>query len=115
VLLLTEISFLPNQALAVIIDCLNKTSYECALSITNKEELYWKELKGQQPPLHVDEFSELEEVVVKNEDFIKAMAKRGLTDPSMWMVYVPALSVGSGLFLTGVPQRALERRIHGIR
>ncbi len=69
-------------------DRLNKTSYEIILSITKGEELSWKQLADCQPALHVEEFSELEEVVKRNPEFIAAMAKRGLHDPSLWMVYV---------------------------
>lgn len=45
----------------------------------------WKELPGINPNICEDEFARVEELVTTSEEFRAAMAKRGLTDSSMWM------------------------------
>jgi primary-amine oxidase len=75
-----------REAFAVILDNATAQTYEAVVSLTEGTVIAWKHIPGVQPPIMLDEFIECENAVKACPAFIEAIAKRGITDPSLVMV-----------------------------
>lgn len=75
-----------REAFAIILDNATAQTYEAVVSLTQGKVTAWKHIPGVQPPIMFDEFSECEAAVKACPAFLDAIAKRGITDPSLVMV-----------------------------
>lgn len=75
-----------REAFIIILDSADSKTYEAVVSITKEEVVRWGHIPGVQPSFLLEEYSELEETVKKHPDFIAAIRKRGIEDPSLVMV-----------------------------
>ncbi|PZV02920.1 MAG: tyramine oxidase [Leptolyngbya sp.] len=87
----TVLSFKPGddivrEAFAIILDNSTAQTYEAIVSLTEGTVISWQHIPGVQPPIMLDEFLECENAVKACPAFIEAIAKRGITDPSLVMV-----------------------------
>ncbi len=75
-----------REAFVVILDTADSKTYEAVVNITTEEVVSWTHIPGVQPSFLMEEYFELEETVKKHPDFIAAVKKRGIEDPSLVMV-----------------------------
>jgi len=75
-----------RQAFVLIRDRRARTTSEVIVSLSRREIVSWKDLRGVQPPITYDEFLECERAVQANHEWQAAMKKRGVTEFSLAMV-----------------------------
>ena len=75
-----------RNAFLVILDNHDGATYEAIVSLNEKKVTSWKHVPGVQPRVMFDEFMECEALVRANPEFLAAIGKRGVTDPSLVMV-----------------------------
>src|SRR5919106_1573488 len=75
-----------REAFVLIRDRRARTTSEVIVSLSRREIVSWKELRGVQPPITFDEFLECERAVQANRAWQAAMKKRGVTDFALAMV-----------------------------
>ena len=76
----------PRSAFIVILDNDTASTYEAVVSLDERRVVSWKHVPGVQPRVMFDEFVECEAMVRANPQFLAAIGKRGITDPSLVMV-----------------------------
>ncbi len=77
----------------VIIDRPGNRTFEALVSLDDGVVLNWEHIEGVQPAIILEEFYETEELVKTDPEFLKAMARRGITDVSM--ISIDPWSAGS--------------------
>jgi primary-amine oxidase len=75
-----------REALAVLLDNADGSTYEVLLSLNQGLILSWKHIPGVQPGVMLDEFFEAEEAIKRDPGFQEALRKRGITDFNLLMV-----------------------------
>ena len=76
----------PRSAFIVVLDNNTASTYEAVVSLDEGRVVSWEHIPGVQPRVMFDEFLECEAMVRANPEFLAAIAKRGITDPSLVMV-----------------------------
>jgi len=76
----------PRSAFIVILDNDTASTYEAVVSLDERRVVSWKHIPGVQPRVMFDEFVECEAMVRADPQFLAAIGKRGITDPSLVMV-----------------------------
>ncbi len=76
----------PRAAFIVILDNDTASTYEAVVSLDERRVVSWKRVPGVQPRVMFDEFVECETMVRADPQFLAAIKKRGITDPSLVMV-----------------------------
>lgn len=76
----------PRSAFIVILDNDTASTYEAVVSLDERRVLSWKRIPGVQPRVMFDEFVDCEALVRADPQFLAAIRKRGITDPSLVMV-----------------------------
>ena len=76
----------PRSAFIVILDNDTASTYEAVVSLDEQRVVSWKHVPGVQPRVMFDEFVECEALVRADPQFLAAIGKRGITDPSLVMV-----------------------------
>ena len=87
----TVLNFQPGdkierEAFIILLNNADKATYEAVVSITAGNVKSWQHLLDVQPAIMLDEFIECENAVKASPEFQAAIAKRGITDPSLVMV-----------------------------
>ena len=87
----TVLNFQPGdkierEAFIILLNNADKATYEAVVSITAGIVTSWQHLPDVQPAIMLDEFIECENAVKASPEFQAAIAKRGITDPSLVMV-----------------------------
>ncbi|MEO0408341.1 MAG: tyramine oxidase, partial [Cyanobacteria bacterium P01_A01_bin.135] len=87
----TVLAFQPGdpvqrQAFLILLDNATGKTYEADVDLGSRTVTRWEHIPGVQPSIMLDEFLECENAVKANPDFQAAIAKRGITDPSLVMV-----------------------------
>ena len=87
----TVLGFAPGdsiqrEAFIILLDSATAKTYEAVISLGERTVKSWQHIPNVQPPIMLDEFVACEEAVKANPDFQAAIAKRGITDPSLVMV-----------------------------
>ncbi len=73
----------PRQAFAVPFARRNtRQTFEAVIDLTARSVVSWREIKGVQPPLMLEDFTIAEQVVRTDPGWRAAVAKRGITDLS---------------------------------
>ena len=76
-----------RQAFVVLLDPLTQTASEAIVDLTAKAVVALKQLPvGIQPSIMLDEFFEVEAAVRRNPEFLAALERRGIHDPSLVMI-----------------------------
>ncbi len=75
-----------RNAFVVILDNEDGSTYEAVVSLNEGQVTSWQHVPGVQPRIMLDEFFECEAAVRADPEFLAALAKRGITDPSLVMV-----------------------------
>ncbi len=75
-----------RDAFVVILDNEDGSTYEAVVSLNEGRVTFWQHVPGVQPRIMLDEFFECEAAVRADPEFLAALAKRGITDPSLVMV-----------------------------
>lgn len=75
-----------REAFIVVLDSATAQTYEAVIDLGAETVKSWTHIPGVQPPIMLDEFIACEAAVKANPDFQAAIAKRGITDPSLVMV-----------------------------
>ncbi|MGB3612651.1 MAG: primary-amine oxidase [Elainellaceae cyanobacterium] len=75
-----------RQAFLILLDSDTAKTYEADVDLTSRTVTRWEHIPDVQPPIMLDEFLACEDAVKANPDFQAAIAKRGITDPSLVMV-----------------------------
>ena len=75
-----------RDAFVVILDNEDGSTYEAVVSLNEGQVTSWRHVPGVQPRIMLDEFFECEAAVRADPEFLAALAKRGITDPSLVMV-----------------------------
>ncbi len=75
-----------REAFMIVLDTSDSQTYEGVISLTDEKVISWTHVPGVQPSFLFEEYSELEATVKNHPDFHAALAKRGITDPSLVMV-----------------------------
>ncbi|WP_008314860.1 primary-amine oxidase [Leptolyngbya sp. PCC 6406] len=75
-----------REAFAIVLDNATAQTYEAVISLATGSVKSWQHIPGVQPPIMLDEFVECEAAVKASPEFQAAIAKRGITDPSLVMV-----------------------------
>ncbi len=79
-------SAISRDAFVVILDNEDGSTYEAVVSLNEGQVTSWRHVPGVQPRIMLDEFYECEAAVRADPGFLAALAKRGITDPSLVMV-----------------------------
>jgi len=87
----TVLAFAPGDpvqraAFFILLDSATAKTYEAEVDLGSRTVTRWEHIPDVQPPIMLDEFLACEEAVKANPDFQAAIAKRGITDPSLVMV-----------------------------
>src|ERR687898_137992 len=82
-----------REALAVILDGNDGSTYEAVISLTRGTVTSWTHIPDSQPPIVLEEFDECEAACKANPEFQEALRKRGVED--MDRVLVDPWSAGS--------------------
>jgi primary-amine oxidase len=82
-----------HEALAVILDGNDGSTYEAVISLTRGTVTSWTHIPDVQPPIVLEEFDECEAACKANPEFQEALRKRGVED--MDRVLVDPWSAGS--------------------
>ncbi len=106
-----------RQAIAVCWNRADGLAYRATVSLTEDRVTDWEHLPGQQPNMTVDEWHECDAMLRGHPDFIAALARRGITDPSrvladMWAygaAFVPERYAGKRIGWCDVWYRGSER------
>jgi primary-amine oxidase len=75
-----------REAFVIVLDSATAQTYEAVIDLGAETVKSWEHIPGVQPPIMLDEFIACEAAVKANPDFQAAIAKRGITDPSLVMV-----------------------------
>ncbi|MGB5973117.1 MAG: primary-amine oxidase [Nodosilinea sp.] len=75
-----------REAFAVLLDNATAQTYEAIVSLSEGKVTSWQHIPDVQPSIMLDEFVECEEAVKASPEFQAAIARRGITDPSLVMV-----------------------------
>jgi primary-amine oxidase len=94
-----------REAIVVCWDRADGRAYRAVVSLTGDAVTAWEDLPGQHPNMTVDEWHECDEVLRAHPAMVEALARRGITDPSL--VLTDMWAYGAAL----VPERYRGRRI----
>lgn len=83
---------LDREAFAVVFDPESGETHEALVSLGRREVVSWTRVEGVQPQVMLDEFGAAIDVVRASPEFQAALARRGITDPSL--VHIEAWSIG---------------------
>ena len=86
VLAFAEGDAITREAFLIVFDNGTSETHEAAVSLTAGEVTSWRHIPGVQPRITLDEFTECEEAIKADPDFIEALARRGITDIDLVMV-----------------------------
>jgi len=75
-----------REAFAVLYDSGKLKTYEAIVSLTEGRIVLWKEMRGVQPTMAIDEQVACEQAVLNSPEFRQALKQYGVTDPSLVMV-----------------------------
>ena len=78
--------FIPRSAFLVVLDNDTASTYEAVVSLDERRVVSWEHVPGVQPRVMYEEFVECEAMVRADPQFLAAIGKRGITDPSLVMV-----------------------------
>lgn len=87
----------PREAFAVILNKTSGESFEGIVNLDEKTITEWKKLdpeKDGQPPLMIEEFDDLVEIVQQDPGWVAAVKKRGLTDADIEKIQIDPWSFG---------------------
>ena len=79
-------SAISRDAFVVVLDNEDGSTYEAVVSLNDGQVTSWRHVPGVQPRIMLDEFFECEAAVRADPEFLAALARRGITDPSLVMV-----------------------------
>ena len=86
VLAFAEGDAITREAFLIVFDNGTSETHEAVVSLTAGEVTSWRHIPGVQPRITLDEFTECEEAIKADPDFIEALARRGITDIDLVMV-----------------------------
>ncbi len=86
VLAFAEGDAVTREAFLIVFDNGTSETHEAVVSLTAGEVTSWRHIPGVQPRITLDEFTECEEAIKANPDFIEALARRGIADIDLVMV-----------------------------
>jgi primary-amine oxidase len=75
-------SKLQREAFVIVYERASNQTFEAVVDLTNNRLASWKEVPGVQPPLMLEDFQLVEQIVKADPRWQAAMLKRGLTDPN---------------------------------
>lgn len=75
-----------REASIILLEPDTSETYEAVVSITKNEVLSWNLIPDVRPGFILDEFEEIESLVINDPDYQAALLKRGVEDPSLVMV-----------------------------
>ncbi|MDQ3548152.1 MAG: primary-amine oxidase [Chloroflexota bacterium] len=75
-----------REAAIVVLDHDTRSTWEGVVSISAGSVVSWEQIRGVQPPIAMEEFTECEEACKADPAFRDALAKRGVTDMDLVMV-----------------------------
>jgi len=100
-----------RKALAILVDCSGRASYEVQVDLISHAVTEVTQLPGGiQPSIMLDEFSECEEAVRQSPLFQEALHKRGVTSADLVMVE----PWSAGLYGTELPEDEGVRRMRAL-
>ena len=77
---------IPREAFVILMDRADGAVVEAIVSLTEGAVTAWTPVPGVQPRLMAEEFAECEEMLRGHPEFLAALARRGITDPSLLMI-----------------------------
>eukprot|EP00005_Dracoamoeba_jomungandri_P000037 CAMPEP_0174250022 /NCGR_PEP_ID=MMETSP0439-20130205/331_1 /TAXON_ID=0 /ORGANISM="Stereomyxa ramosa, Strain Chinc5" /LENGTH=660 /DNA_ID=CAMNT_0015329991 /DNA_START=19 /DNA_END=2001 /DNA_ORIENTATION=- len=85
------ISYVPGtpmerHAKCILVDKQKNCGVEIVVDVTRSRCVSWEWKEDLQPSVSMDEFVGCEQAIRESKEFVAAMAKRGLTDDTLWMV-----------------------------
>ncbi|TCP27786.1 primary-amine oxidase [Scopulibacillus darangshiensis] len=75
-----------REAFIILLEPETSKTYEAVVSITKEDVMSWELIQDVRPGFILDEFDEVEQLVINDPDYQAALIKRGVTDPSLVMV-----------------------------
>ncbi|HWF55491.1 MAG TPA: primary-amine oxidase [Solirubrobacteraceae bacterium] len=75
-----------RQAFVIVMDRADGAVHEAVVSLDAEALTSWTHLPGVQPRIMAEEFVECEEMLKRHPEYLAALAKRGITDPSLLMI-----------------------------
>ncbi len=75
-----------REAFVILMDRAGGEVHEAIVSLTDQSVTSMTLIPGVQPRVMLEEFVECEEMLKANPEFLAALARRGITDPSLLMV-----------------------------
>ena len=70
----------PRRAFAVLYERASRQTFEAVVDLSTRRVASWREIKGVQPPLMLEDFAIAEQVVRADAGWRAAVRKRGITD-----------------------------------
>jgi primary-amine oxidase len=98
----------PRQAFAVLYERASKQTFEAVIDLAARRMVSWREVKGVQPPLMLEDFALAEQIVKADAGWRAAVAKRGITDLSRVQVD------GWGAGYSGIAGEELHRSVRSV-
>ena len=75
-----------RKAFIITLDRADGSVHEAIVSLSDETVVAYEQVAGVQPRILLEEFVECEEMLKGNPEYLAALAKRGITDPSLLMI-----------------------------
>ncbi|MDM5333961.1 primary-amine oxidase [Ureibacillus composti] len=75
-----------RQAALIILEPQTNQTFEAVVSLTNQTLVSYEEVLDVKPAFMLDEFEEVEKLVIEDPAYQEALKKRGVTDPTLVMI-----------------------------
>ena len=98
----------PRRAFAVLYERASRQTFEAVVDLSTRRVASWREIKGVQPPLMLEDFAIAEQVVRADAGWRAAVRKRGITDLTRVQVD------GWGAGYSGVAGEELHRSVRSV-
>ncbi|PMC37878.1 tyramine oxidase [Bacillus sp. UMB0899] len=75
-----------REAHIILLEPETSETFEAVVSLTKNDVISWEFIPDVRPGFILDEFDEIEKLVINDADYQEALLKRGIKDPSLVMV-----------------------------